>query len=380
MTDPLEHIRRLAKENGPRPACSQAEWQAAEYIAGRLTAMGYVVRQEKFRSVRSFSHVYGLIYAAALFGFLASAYLKPDLGFLVGGIALVAFMGENTTALRLASTLIPKGRSQNVIGRLVPTDLPRRRLVIAAHYDTTRSGLMFHPSLVKSFRLQFLVTFVCLLVLPALALASALAHDHVYFLSSIPFAAVLLCALALLIHRELFFKHVPGANDNASGVAVALSLAEALAQDAPGDTEVLVVATGCEEVGMVGMEAFLKAHRDELSRAWIVNVDNVGAGNVHYVTSEGMLIRHRGGKELVAMAEKVAALPGLNVTPTQFHVASTDAEPALLRGLDAMTVIALRGGVPVNYHWATDTFEGIDQDSVDTAYRFIEALVRRLIA
>jgi hypothetical protein len=59
---------------------------------------------------------------------------------------------------------------------------------------------------------------------------------------------------------------------------------------------------------------------------------------------------------------------------------SNDTEPVLLRRLDAMTVIATRDGVPVNWHWKTDVVENIDPDTVDTAYRFVEAMVRRLIA
>jgi len=60
-------------------------------------------------------------------------------------------------------------------------------------------------------------------------------------------------SLFLLVQREIFYKHVEGANDNASGVAVMLTMAEAMSLDAPADTEVVVVATGCEEAGTVGM-------------------------------------------------------------------------------------------------------------------------------
>ena len=235
------------------------------------------------------------------------------------------------------------------------------------------------PALVRNFRLTFMAEAISLLLLPILLGVQAITGIRLLGYVAIPFAVIVAFALLLLIHRELFGKHVDGANDNASGVGVMLSLAEALSVDPSADTEVMVVATGCEEAGLVGMQKFLK-HIDDLERAWIINIDNVGAGEVSYTTAEGMLLRHKAGRDLVEMAAKVAKLPGLDVSGRPFRVISTDAEPVLLRRIEAITVIATRDGIPVNWHWKTDTVENIDPDSIDTAYRFVEALVRRLIA
>jgi hypothetical protein len=381
VTDPLVHILKLARDIGPRPSAGKGERRAAEYIEEQLKSFGYLVKTEPFRSVRSFSHTYILIFVLATAGFIAAVVFdKAAWGLLLTGIALVAFVGENTTTLHLANALIPKGKSQNVVGRLAARELPRRRLVLCAHYDSAKSGLMWHPALVRNFRLTFLVEAVSLMLLPILVGGQALLGVRVLGYLAIPFGVVVIFALLLLIHREIFGKHVDGANDNASGVGVMLSLAEALSADASSDTEVMVVATGCEEAGLVGMQKFLHTHLDDLERAWIINIDNVGAGDVSYTTAEGMLLRHSSGKDLVEMAAKVANVRGIEVTGKPFRVMSNDTEPVLLRRLDAITVIATRDGVPVNWHWKTDTMENIDPDSIDTAYRFVEALVRRLIA
>ena len=379
MIDPLEHIRHLAQTIGPRPSTGEGERKAAAYVGGQLEAFGYSVKEEAFRSPNSFSQVYIPIYVLALMGFAAFALGSLAFALLLTGVAFVCFVGENTTALKLVSAVIPKAKSQNVVARLAPRELPRRRLVMVAHLDSTRSGLMWHPRLVKSFRATFLVLTVCLAVLPLCVVAEVATAKRFFFPVSVPFAFYVAYALLLLLHREFFFGHVDGANDNASGLAVMLTMAEALSLDAPADTEVLAVATGCEEAGMVGMQSFLRRHKDELARAWIINIDNVGAGDVKFTTREGMLLPHRTGRELTETAFKVSKLPGINVTGAPFRTMSNDTEPALLRGLEAITVIAVRDGVPVNWHWKTDTFENIDADSVDMAYRFVEQLVRRLI-
>jgi hypothetical protein len=380
MIDPLEHIQRLAADIGPRPSTGEGERKAAAYIRERLEGFGFTVKTEGFRSPRSLGHLYIPIYLLALVGVGAAVLIdRAALGLLLSGIALVAFLGENTTALKLVSAVVPKGRSQNVVGRLAPKELPRRRLILCAHYDSTKSGLMWHPSLVRRFRLTFLLLTLSMALIPVVLAAAAAAQSRMAALASIPFGLYVAYALLLLLHREVGSKHVAGANDNASGVAVMLTLCEALAVDNPADTEVVALATGCEEAGMVGMQAFIRKHEDELERAWIINIDNVGGGSVFYTTSEGMLLKHKTSEELREVAEKVASLPGMDVTGRPFRVMSTDAEPVLLRRLDAISVMA-GNGVPANWHWKTDTVDNVDPDSVDTAYRFVEAMVRRLIA
>jgi hypothetical protein len=246
---------------------------------------------------------------------------------------------------------------------------------------------MFHPRMVRRFRLSFLLLALATLLEPILCLLQALTRGHhilgterVFWYVSIIVALYVLYAVVLLVHREIAFRHVDGANDNASGVAVMLSLAESLAQQRPAATEIVMLATGCEEVGMVGMEAFIRRHREEMDRAWIINIDNVGAGEVTFITEEGMLIPWPADSQLLDVADSIVRLPGWNMEGRPFRVMSTDAQPALLRRLQAMTIIALEDGLPVNWHWETDTVENIDAETVDTAFRLGEAMAKRLVA
>ena len=380
MTDPLEHIRHLAVQVGARQATKLGERRAAQYVQEQLERVGYDVKIEPFRAPSSGNYMYMVCFVISLAGLVAAGLGRPALGLLLSGIGLVAFIGESTMALRLASAIVPRGKTQNIVARMVPRELPRKRLVLTAHYDSPRSSLFFHPRLAPFYRPTFLLIVLSLIALPVLYGIETSDNATLLWKVSLPFAAVILYALLMMVHAEVRGVVTPGANDNASGVAVMLSLAEAVAQDAPEDTEVMAVATGAGETGMWGMQAFLRKHSDELDRAWIINLDNVGAGAIRYTTREGMLLPHRTGKALGELAGKVAATPGLAVTGGPFHAGATDSEPALLRGLEAITVIGLDGGLPRNWQWPSDTFENIDPDSVDMAYRFVEAMVRRLIA
>ena len=86
--------------------------------------------------------------------------------------------------------------------------------------------------------------------------------------------------------------YTAGANDNATGVGVLLNLGARLAQEPLGNTEVWLLASGCEEVGSVGAQAFVRAHRHELADAVAISIDNVGGrgAGVCYTSVEGMVI------------------------------------------------------------------------------------------
>ncbi len=72
------------------------------------------------------------------------------------------------------------------------------------------------------------------------------------------------------------------------------------------EKEVWFVATGAEEVGTYGMQAFLKEYEEDLRDALIINLDNLGTGSLYWVTSEGMARRYHCDRRLASSAKRVA--------------------------------------------------------------------------
>ncbi|MHB8573369.1 MAG: M28 family metallopeptidase [Candidatus Dormibacteria bacterium] len=374
MTDPLAHIRHLAQVIGARGSTSSGEGEAQEYVARCLEGFGFDVSREAFRAPATYGWIYSGIGAVALAGFAAGRWL-PTLGFLLAALAAVAFVGENTSQLLLGSALARRRPSQNVAGRLYTPGLPRNRLVLVAHADSARSGWMFAPGVVRWLRGTFVVTLFshCALAMLLLLSAEPTLHRYAWVAAGIPAAVVLASVLGLVL-RELTARVVAGANDNASGLAVALTLAEEFAGLHLRETEVWVVATGCEESGLYGMREFVRRHRGDLASAIIINIDNVGAGRIHCLVEEGMITTQAAAQELIDSARRVARADGLDVGETPYHVMQTDAVVALSAGLTCMTVMGLSDGRPVNWHWRTDVFENIDPDSVDTAFALVRGM------
>jgi hypothetical protein len=85
---------------------------------------------------------------------------------------------------------------------------------------------------------------------------------------------------AHLDHMGRCYEIIPGANDNASAVAVMMGVAKALYE---GKIEmkrsVLFLAFGAEEQGIVGAKAYLENPLFPLEKSVLLNMDGVGIGN-----------------------------------------------------------------------------------------------------
>ena len=144
------------------------------------------------------------------------------------------------------------------------------------------------------------------------------------------------------------------------------------------EKELWFVATGAEEVGTVGMEAFLDAYGEEIKDALIINIDNVGAGQLSWVTAEGMARRYRANQRLIGLAKRVARERDIFVKPRVYKGLSTDATPALARGYKAMTIMGFgANGVPVNWHWSSDTSANVDPELIDRVTDLVTNMIRQ---
>ena len=143
------------------------------------------------------------------------------------------------------------------------------------------------------------------------------------------------------------------------------------------EKEVWFVATGAEEVGTIGMQAFLRDHGDELRDALFINIDGCGAGHLYWASAEGMARRYRASARLVGLARRVSRETETLIKPRIFKGLSTDATPALARGFKALSILALDDhGFPVNLHWKTYTADYLDPQLIEKTAEFVAAMVR----
>lgn len=389
----MEVIRKLCSFEGRR-AGTDAERRAANWLAKRLRDGGRRAEVEP-----TYVHPqYGLVHAThCALGFVGSlvAIVQPAVGFGIVLFAAVSMYLDLNGRFYMVRRLFFRRASQNVVA---PGKRPKAtaRLFVCAHYDAARTGAAFQPKRVaRNSRLAarlrmpiapFRILFWSLAVLlPILGARMAGIDSGLVSLLQLLPTLVLLIGVFMLADIELS-DIVAGANDNASGVATALSVAEELDDDPPPNLDVWVLLTGGEESQMEGMRSFVRAHRKRLDRenTYFLVLDAVGAGSVRYETGEGLAVTYDLDRRLVQLCEAIAVADRENgnryaAKPLRRGFA-TDALPPRLNKLRATTITCLDDGalLPANYHRPEDVPKRIDRKALDRAHDFVLELVRAL--
>lgn len=363
----MDAIRALTEEIGPRLACSKEEGRASSWCAARLDELGYEVEVEAFPSRPHYQSWYAVYLGtsaagAALLGIMPGATLI--LGLI--GILLYARDAEGRPLIKPS-----KSSSQNVIARTPGVERPR--MVVVAHVDSARSSLSFHPSTVANLRTSIVGLHLVLAAVPVLGAAGWVAEvgrgiPGFFWIPAVLLAGYLLFAMTLQLHAVTRMPVVAGANDNASGVEVLLRLAATH----PPSTWFLV--TGSEEAGMLGIQAYIEAHSEEIAEACHLNIDNVGAGTVIAAYEEGILRPHRADRALLAAAEEAGA------EERSYVSLPTDATVLLARKYRAVSLLAVddRGVLP-NWHWPSDVAGNIEWETLDHATRIARSVVTSVV-
>jgi Peptidase family M28 len=339
-----------------RGSASPGEQRSAEWVAERLRQEGAGhVRLEPFEYQRTFAHAQGIHFAAGALAALSGRRL-------LAAAALASFELEYSGRRQWLRRLLPRGTGYNVVGRLPAVGQTERTVVLVAHHDAARTGLMWDPrftrlgdqAAAKSGRRASLA------LLPEAAFAAAALG-----LRKLP-AAVLGLALALSLDQARS-PVVPGANDNASGVAGVLELVSRLAVRRPGGLEVIALFPGCEESGMGGMGAWMESETLDPERTLVLGLDTIGSGEPVVLEAEGGLWPVRYRDEDVARAERA----GLR----RWRLGAwTDPVLAALRGLPALSILSVRDGGFPNYHLPSDTPANVDVGCVEACVNAAEAI------
>ena len=340
-----------------------------------LRKRGLEAELEPFEGYSSFAAPYAVGVGLALAPVLLSSR-RPRLRALLGfgsAAAMISEGGLRSTPLSAALSTRP---SQNLVATIEPTGEAERTVALVCHLDTSRSGLLFHPSFGRYLGRWLGAQGVACLVAAAEPLLGRFRGGR----GIVRLARALMAAGALLLlERELRGVDVPGANDNASGVAVVAELASELAVEPFRSTRIVVLMTGCEESGMLGAQAFLRG-RD--TSDWLfLNFDNVGGpGTLRFLRREGVLRMWDSDSRLVALAEELAARrPDIGLRPADAEYGLTyDVSPVLARGGRALTFVNGDGGVIPNYHWPTDTAGRVDPAAVAAALEAGREMVRAI--
>lgn len=386
----LTDIRSLSAIH--RPSASAGEQEAAEWVASRLKEMGLEAAVEEFRFYPAYWNAWGIHVGVAALAGIASLFsrrlARPSA--VVSSLLAASFWGDLTTGFHWLRGLLPARPGYNVLARL-PNPGAKRVLIVSAHHDAPHSGAVFHPAIARSLRARsgavreqppiLQLPFAAILTVAAASVLRARGLPPFLWRSPLRLA-VLVNGLTAALLADIGRSPVsPGANDDASGVAAVLAMAEEFKRKPPSNLEVWFLSAGCEEAIMGGMLAFGRRHFPDLAgrRPFFLNFEVLGSGRVSYMEGEGFLKLYPYHQEAVELAAEVAREKGFEEVTSHTIRFGTDALVPTRHGFPAITVDSTNeSGWISNYHWPTDTPENIDVSSVRRAVAFAQRMAELL--
>ncbi|MFK8039306.1 MAG: M28 family metallopeptidase [Crocinitomicaceae bacterium] len=164
----------------------------------------------------------------------------------------------------------------------------------------------------------------------------------------------------------------PGANDNASGVAMLLSLAKVFTQQQPKYSLVFIFFSG-EEAGLEGSKYFVKHPFFELSKVrFLLNIDILGSASQGITAVNGSLHKKH-FKRLQKLNQKGHFLPLVKPRgPTQ----NSDHYFFSQTGVPSFFIYAL--GDCKNYHDINDTAENTNLKNFDQVMKLFVSFIKKL--
>jgi hypothetical protein len=366
-------IRRLAAIE--RPSASSGERRAAEWIVEQLGESATPARIEA-EAAHGTHLPFVLPSALAL---LAGFVRSRPVASAMAALATAAIVDELEGHRRLVRRLLAHRETYNVVAE-VGDPHGSRAVVFVSHHDAARAWAAAFGAIVSAPPPRLLGG-------RPLPIAGTLAYAPLTVLLGVAGrvralrrAGIALCAFIVVLFADVARRApVPGANDNASGVAALLGIARDLSGSRrPASLRVVLLSAGSEETMLEGMDAFLRRHRGELdpARTLVVCLDQLGWDRLILRDGEGVLRRYRSRPEDVDLVLHAARAAGVRVEVAPPFASPSDGLAARWAGLPTifLSSAAANGGYP-NYHRPSDLPENVNVDTVVAARRLCTQLV-----
>ena len=175
---------------------------------------------------------------------------------------------------------------------------------------------------------------------------------------------------------------VPGANDNLTGVAVLVSVAEAVQAKPVQGVRVVLASCGAEEVLQGGVYGFVERHLKPLDpgRTLVLNLDTLGSPRLIMLEGEGpVVMEDYCGPDFRDLIAEIAKGAGVELRRGMRARTSTDAVIPSHAGYPTATISSMTAWKGLsNYHKHTDIPENVEYATVESAATLAEAVVREL--
>lgn len=166
--------------------------------------------------------------------------------------------------------------------------------------------------------------------------------------------------------------YFPGANDNASGTAMLISMADYFVENT-SEYNIVFIAFAGEEAGLVGSEYFVKNKSMNFSKIkFLINLDIMGSGE-EGITAVNGRIHESEFNQLKAINDEKQYLSQVK---SRGETANSDHYHFHVKGVPSFFIYTM--GPNKNYHDVYDTYEELSFSAYDNIVKLIVDFVEGL--
>lgn len=379
----IAQSRHVIEQFGPRAPGSAGERKAQEYVAecladaDELCCEAFEVASQAFMR---FQTVTGWLLIASF----AAYWISPlaALALSLTGFAVTWF--QFVRYRLLLDSLYSTTASMNVFARWEAEKVAKRRIILNGHTDAAYEW-RYHYRWPRAF--PWLVRYG-LIGLPLAVLIDFIAVGFVFMrpesnaLLYLGLAQVLLLpSFVLALFFTDFNTTVPGANDNLSGVFIALGVVKALREAGVRfeHTEIACLITGSEEAGLRGAKAWAARHAGELDdcETVILTLDTLRDLDHMSIYDRDLNGTVRNDAAFSALVQAAAKACGYDVPRAAIPLGSTDAAAFTQAGLRATALCAMDPAPAHFYHTRRDDVDAMDAGCIAAVIAVVVETIRR---
>ncbi len=263
--------------------------------------------------------------------------------------------------------LFPKKTSANVIGTRKPTGEVKQRIIFSGHVDSAFEWRFMHLGGKALFFGGSGYAIAGLLYLFVISIVQTVLYGPAggevgAVFSGFRWAELAFVPAFILIMFFSDFKHpVPGANDNLTGSVASIAILKYLEDNNIRfeNTEVVAATVGCEECGLRGAEAYIKAHKAELDAVPTVFfcMDTLRDYDDMAIYARDMTGTVKNDPRVCALMKKAGADCGVELPYHSVYLGASDAAAVTKLGVPAACLAAMDPTGPRYYHTRRDTEE-----------------------
>lgn len=378
-------IEDVCEEIGPRLGTSDKEKEAGRKIKGILENYTNDVVLEEFSChPKAFLDFIKIAFVA---GVAATAlfFWFPLISMILQLYAVSTFIFEQMLLKEYVDFFFPKKTGENVIGKIPAKNEAKQIVIVSGHHDSAYEFPLFEKFKEKFDILAYgTAGFMVLSAIGSLIKFLLDVFQISTLLTDLIFFSILLIALILggYIAFNLHSKNIIlGANDNLSGVAIILALAEHFSQNELNNIELWCISFSCEEC-MRGSKRFVEKHKNELKDSITLNYDMVGRGNCSIIAKEPAFTATH-SQEVVQAFHDSSINANAELPIIELGFGGTDAAFFSKAGLKAISLAGVTKDLyPDTWHELSDTPEFIEEDKLQktlkTSIQYLTDLDKKL--